>query len=376
MNLRYKSIAILLLYVISFETAYCQTAYDIQFRFHQTPTNRNPNIKWFLQELKATEEKLVEMECALAATKLTKLRKLYYDSPAFDKYLITTSTKVRDMKISAQQIPRPNYSRTISTGLGLRYHIDDIISLPEQENGLKIPIREDPIWSQEIAIDSNSVTDIGHLLCGMDAANHPHPVHFPFPFRFIRVDRNEDAITWIGDLGSVVAEYYYLTKTHNKFIADSKLQELIDEFSPAADNLGNIQASIFKKAPFGKNENGDFYKIFCSFYLGTDNVADSLRKHAFLQFATEIGLKWGTNHFLNKEKMIKSYSKQVGNAAAMYLAVAAKRKGYCNLLIAFPSVLKLRNQPVAAVILEKFFDALQYEIIHSRNNHALSKTKE
>ena len=367
MCLRFSVFAPALFIVFFVKKTYAQQyGTKFHFSFQQHAVDRNPSFTWFLKYFREEENKIENLGELDSSEKLTLLRKIYYDSPSFDKFLIKTSKKSNVKTRSTKQVIRENYIRSVPTGSGLRFHLDDLISVPSDESGTISVLRKDPVWSQEIALDSNSVIDIGHVLCGMDAANYPSSVRFPFPLRFIKIDSNADAITWIGDLGSVVSEYYYHQKVQGAKLSDDQLQLLIDEYASAADNLGNVHSKILSERRTQMKEKLPYSDLIENFYLEQDYPSDSLRKSSFLYFAKAIGLEWNGTAFKNVEVMKRKYSKEVGNAAAMYLAVAARRKGNLNLLIAFPSILKLRKQKITVVLVEKFFNALQQEIIQNQ----------
>ena len=363
MSLHFQRFAPIVFFTLVMRVCAAQHSATIHFSFHQTPLDRNPPVQWFLNRIREEEKSLQLLGIQNRKDQLTNLRKLYYHSPAFDKHLIKTTERNSKRKIVNIQVERENYSRSVPTAVGMPYTIDDLISVPSDEQGTYHELRKDPLWSQEITIDSISVCDIGHVLCGMDAANYPSNVRFPFPFRFIKINSNLDAITWVGDLGSIVSENYYLEKIQKKMTNPAQLQQLVNDYSAAADNLGNVHSFFLGQLFAQDKEERHCSDLLEDFFCGKDITSDSLRRYSFVHFANSIGLEWQGQHFKNEAAVKRKYAKEVGNAAAMYLAVAARRKGVKNLLLAFPSILKLRRQPVATILVDRYFTALREEIL-------------
>ena len=164
-----------------------------------------------------------------------------------------------------------------------------------------------------------------------------------------------DAVTWIGDLGSFLAEVYF-EKRNNGKCELSKQQALLDIFVSSADILGNIDAySIVKKYDL-KSENGKkVSEILADYYLSqkSDNQHD--RYKIFMQmlgFKSDISKK-------NKTKLRKRYIDEVSDAAAFYTAVSAKNISKINALKAIPLILKVSVNPYAKEVVEVFFGQIE-----------------
>ena len=81
--------------------------------------------------------------------------------------------------------------------------------------------------------------DVGHVLAGLDAINHPTTVA---PYYMYEMASNVDAVTWAGDLGSVLAECIFQAMKQGRPLTDAEIQAQIDEYAPTQDMLGNVDA--------------------------------------------------------------------------------------------------------------------------------------
>lgn len=78
--------------------------------------------------------------------------------------------------------------------------------------------------------------DISHLFAGADARNHPSDVEL----YAIHLRSNIEACTWVGDLGSVVAEFIHKTHISLHDVAHTRQKELEDYFD-RSPSLGVFQ---------------------------------------------------------------------------------------------------------------------------------------
>ena len=92
--------------------------------------------------------------------------------------------------------------------------------------------------NKEVVLNDGKVIDIGHLFTGLDAAFHTHPVDDYEIYASIK--RNIDAVTWLGDVGSVIGELYWNRIEKSKLTLN--LQELINDNCSSEDLLADIDS--------------------------------------------------------------------------------------------------------------------------------------
>ncbi len=336
----------------------------LTFRFEAIPTKDNPTMQVFLQNLRAEEAKypLVEQENTQLMT--TRLRKIFYGSPNYDKYLIKGVAAIQP-PYTIREVAVPNFDKNFKTPLGLTVRVIDTVAMPADSSETGAPLRENPYLSQEIQLSEKKVTDIGHTLCGIDAAFHPNSITPPkilgMNISKIKLDNNQHGITWIGDLGSVVAEVYFAERRQKRKLQVLEQQQIADVLSSPADNLGNVDSYIAAQL-FLKENNHKVADLLEKLYLSDELYVKQLRQNRYLIFAKAIGLEWNGNEFVNEAKMLRYYSDQVNDAAAFYYAISAKRGGKWNVVKALPSILKISKSAYAKTVVEAFFEALKKEI--------------
>lgn len=340
-------------------------AQNLHFSFQSSKKlNTQINIDSFLILLRNEEIEYPLDEQLKTSTMITRLRKIFYGSPNYDKYLIKgvsdihSPYKIADFKLETSK-------KSFKNKIGLAIKVADTNAIPKDTNGKIAKIKFDISKTQEVLVTENQIVDIGHLLCGLDAANHPHSVIPPkilgINVTRIKVDKNQDAVTWVGDLGSVLAEVYFAKKSLRRKLTQEEEQQIWDEYASAADNLGNIDSYILSQI-IGAKKFG-MVSIFLSDYYST--IAKDKKRYLF--FAKSIGLEWDGKQFVNKRKMIQYYADQVNDAAAFYFAMSAKNEGKWNVVKALPSILKISHHKYSKVIVEAFFDAIEKELSNSSN---------
>ncbi len=114
--------------------------------------------------------------------------------------------------------------------------------------------RPPPSWasltaSTQYLIDHNVLSiggkdvDMGHLFCGLDATNYPSRISLA---GVVNMRSNKEAVTFVGDLGSVVVEYLHrapgsfhdVARTRN----DAALTPIFDQYIGPADIAGDVDA--------------------------------------------------------------------------------------------------------------------------------------
>ncbi len=352
-----------LIFFFAFSTMFAQK--QISIKLNALPTENNPTIRVFLQNLRAEEAKYSEEEQNDVVLMTTRLRKIFYSSPNYDKYLIKGVADIKAPYSEANEINVPSFVKKIETPLGLEVELIDKVTFTADSSGAVSPLRENLYTSQEVAVSANEVADLGHTLCGIDATFHPNSVTPPkflgIQWTRIKIDKNIDAVTWVGDLGSAVAEVYFAERLKKRKLTIVEQQEVIDQLASAADMLGNIDAYVINKLFVEKNKE-KVTDIFENYYLSDAKKYSDLRKHRFLLFAQAIGLVWNGKSFDNYDKMLKYYTDQVNDSAAFHYAISAKRSGKWNVVKALPSILKMSRNAYAKVIVAAFFEELAKRI--------------
>lgn len=271
---------------------------------------------------------------------VTRIRKIYYGEESWDKHLIQ----------KAKGIPAPytikrEKAAEESVMLGLdvvRYRVT-----PHEANG-EIPVLFN---GQSLRLKDASYLDIGHVFAGLDALQHPQLVDGPFS---VNITNNADAVTWVGDLGSVQAEAQLkLVGNNSKPISESALQLIINEYASPEDMLGNIDAYVIQKYVVpGKMVSA----ILRAYYL--ESNTDYL--HRYSLFAEKIGLKWDGKAFSNYKDWLEKYTDEVNDSAALYLGLNTTSP----VLLQYPAAVGMSMNPGAQFLLLLFLEALKTRICH------------
>lgn len=236
---------------------------------------------------------------------------------------------------------------------------------PKDANGKKPKI----YLNQEVVLEKGShkgiFIDIAHVLCGLDAFNHQHSVYYSDPkwnipaASFIGLDKNVDAVTWIGDLGSALAEAQvkYLNKERDLF--DSEIQRVIDEFSSPQDMLGTIDTyGILQRfeTEVQSNNGMKVSEILHAYYLG--NAMD-FQDHRYVNFSVAIGAVISPSRKIQNWDYLKKYwTDQINDSAALYILALAEKKAYnIDTILYFAGLISMNN--FATVLAESFLTSLE-----------------
>jgi hypothetical protein len=335
------------------------TLFAQNFHFQKNAPDSAITIRECIALLEKEEQKYSEAEQRNTKLMITRLRKIFYGFNSWDKYLIKGVANIKSPYENIVEQAIDASSKSLQTPNRLTIKLIDTISFPTDSTLQKAVLRKNIFSSQEIRLENNSVLDIGHVLCGIDASNHRHAVRTPrflgLPTSSIKISNNMNAVTWIGDLGSFVAEAYFEKRKKGKLSAE-KQQELLDIFMSSADILGDIDAySILEKYDL-KSENGKkVSEIFANHYLPQDTVNQQDRYKMFIK---SLGFKEGISA-KRKAKLIRRYSDEVSDSAAFYTAISARNVSKRNLIKAIPLILKMSINPYAKKITKLFFEQLE-----------------
>lgn len=287
---------------------------------------------------------------------LTRLRKIFYGSEGFNNFLIK---EVADVPVPPPYriVEKIVGRRHVSLGL-LSFDMVDKDIVPVMPNGERPAIFSDG-YSQEVKLESppyqGIAVDIGHVLSGMDAYCHKNDVGLPIPVG-ISIPDNMGPITWVGDLGSVMAEAQILFNNNDMNpLFDSEIQAVIKRYAPPVDMLGNIDAYAISKSFNICATTGckKISQILREYYLG-ENSKQSKR---YSIFAKSIGLVWNGNGFDNEDELVEKYGKQVADAAALYILIGSNKDLRST---GFALVLSWNN--FGKVLVRHFFQSLAIAI--------------
>ena len=279
---------------------------------------------------------------------ITRLRKIFYDREGWNKHLVE----------GAANVPAPYKTTRRITG---REKVDmfgpfdltavrDVYPVTDEQG--KTP---EISTNQEVRLSDGSFVDLGHVFAGLDAFNYPQEVGM----RPVKIASNVGAVTWLGDLGSALAEaqFKYINKGE---VRQAELQAVIDEYSSAQDMLGNIDAYVIKETfAIEKKAGGQKVSdILKSYYLGAaTTTAGQAREHRYSKFARSVGLTgWNGAAFSNETAWVQTYGDEVSDAAALY--IGATTEG----VIGYPSAVGMSQNAGGKYLAQLFLDALKKRI--------------
>lgn len=270
----------------------------------------------FIDLVRQEEEKYPDDEQRDTKLMVTRLRKIFYNTPGWNQFLIP--------KAAAIQPPYSEYvwrvrkkTRVEPFGLLNNFDLVDKEYYPIDLTGKKPSI----YTNAEVMIDTGSTAgafiDMGHVFAGWDAFNNPDSVVAPL-LSEIKINRNWDATTWLGDLGSVLAEAWVIYVNGEQPLKAATLQHLIDEYAPAQDMLGNIDSYVLSIHRF----TGKVSEILELYY--TEQDPRKLQRRRFEFFAQEIGIgPLAQGSFVNSRTRSEMHIDEISDAAALYIAAGA-----------------------------------------------------
>jgi hypothetical protein len=116
-------------------------------------------------------------------------------------------------------------------------------TLPPSWNTPALAAAKDYVAKHQVIPIAGQSVDVGHLLAGADAAKHPTSVSLAAGM--VKLRSNTEATTFIGDLGSVVAEYVHGSKASFRdtaMVRSAVLDSYYTSFASAEDMAGNADA--------------------------------------------------------------------------------------------------------------------------------------
>jgi hypothetical protein len=328
---------------------------------HQPIVEKAPasaiSIRDFIALIEVEERKYPPEEQTNTKLMITRLRKIFYDREGWDNYLIEGAKDIESPYTTEHQ-----EKERFTLEIPFLFNDFDVV---RQEHNVKDSQGNTPdiASNQEISLEDGSYIDLGHVFAGLDALNYPQSVQAP-GLSSIGIDDNVDAVTWVGDLGSVLAEIQFQWIRNDKQISSKERQAIINEYASPQDMLGNIDAYVIDQQ-FDIDETSGGRKvseILREYYLnGSTDQGTPSRDRRYSIFAQAVGLNnWDGTNFSNESEWIDSYTDQVNDAAALY--VGANSEGILGLPGRFGFVLGMSMNAGARTLVEIFLNALKQRI--------------
>lgn len=335
------------------------------------PTNQNiMGISDFIGLMEEIEDDIaINHPEEVRNTKLmiTRFRRIFYNSDGWHTYIIPDAYSPESQSPFGAPCSQERERITVD---GTWYNFDyvDTEVYPCLPGSGERPLI---YLNQEVKLEegssSNLFIDIGHVFAGLDAHNFSGSVGIEIPlFGYLGVERNVDAATWVGDLGSVItfAKIDYINGGKEP-MSNCDFQSHIDKGAPPQDMLGNIDAFVIaENYPINSTENGPkVSEIFKNYYLGVASELlpfDGLQlyqKFRFSSFANSIGLIVDNGNFLNEEIVILNYQDQIADIAGIILAKDGE--GFLDIPTSFPFAFGItRDKASGRVLMELMLEEL------------------
>ncbi|EDX77788.1 hypothetical protein MC7420_3112 [Coleofasciculus chthonoplastes PCC 7420] len=315
------------------------------------------SIRDFIALVEAEERKYSPEEQTNTKLMITRLRKIFYDREGWDNYLIEGAKD-----IEAPYTTEHQEKERFTLAIPFWFNDFDVV---RQEHNVKDSQGNTPdiASNQEISLEDGSYIDLGHVFAGLDALNYPQSVQAPV-LSSIGIDDNVDAVTWVGDLGSVLAEIQFEWIRNDNQISSTEMQAIINEYASPQDMLGNIDTYVIDQQ-FDIDETSGGRKvseILREYYLnGSTDQGTPSRDRRYSIFAQAVGLNnWDGTNFSNESEWIDRYTDQVNDAAALY--VGANSEGTLGLPGRVGFVLGMSTNAGARTLVETFLNALKQRI--------------
>jgi hypothetical protein len=269
-------------------------------------------IRRFIELVEAEEARYPgdEMKTSLM---ITRLRKLFYDSPGWNEHLIPGAAGIPAGRSTSMQVDRRD-------PLDLPGPINATI----RRDHLVVDGNPDIARNQEVALEDGTFCDLGHVFAGLDASNHQTMVDGPGP---INVRNNVDAVTWVGDLASVVGEIMFAEENNGSTaVSAADRQALVNEYASPQDMLGNIDAYAIRSAYGISDTSGRRVStILREFYLGAAGTrGGDARNHRYTRYCGQVGLTWSGGTFTNESAWVTAATNDVTNATMLYIGASTE----------------------------------------------------
>jgi len=273
------------------------------------------SVETFIEEVEKEEDQYFSAGRGDTHEMITRLRKIFYDRKGWDEHLISGAEEVAAPYTTVREEIGRVRVKSGFNGFDMirsRYRV-----ICADEN---VPAIAE---NQEIMLLDSSYADLGHVLAGLDAANHPQDVGIGL----VGVESNLDAVTWVGDLGSVLAETQIRCVNGGSPVPPSEVQPIIDEYAPGQDMLGNIDPYVIARQYDIHLRTGGVRpsEILRNYYLVTGSGhGPPARQHRYSTFARAVKLgECIGSQFEHEAKWMERYVDEVNDAAALYVLANA-----------------------------------------------------
>jgi len=326
-------------------------------------------------ELLQNEENYYPGEQNNTKLMITRLRKIFYDSWGWSTEVIRGAANIEgryEVKMVKDSNSAPKLR--VNNKRDKKYQFVGLVPVVVyRKSDREYPDRAGQVPeiysndNQEVILPDGLYCDIGHILTGIDACNYPAPIT-PLP-RFLRwmynffphVNSNMDFATWLGDIASTAGNFLF-DELQNKTYNRKSEQEVIDEYAPGSDMLGNIDAYAISRLYNISTNWGVKVTQILSDYYGDNGIGKNYRSDRCSIFCDAIGLKsWDGKKFDNEEEWLKYQVKQLRIATAFY--VYGDLDNFKGVTLALKIWLRLYEKKLAfKLLLSLFLNSLKKEI--------------
>lgn len=279
----------------------------------------------FLRVIRAAQDGLAQRERLDTKLVITRLRKVFYDSRGWDELLIPGAAEVR------------------------------AIELPAMAAG----VRE----LQDVRMPDGELVDVGHVLAGLDAINHPVPVAALGAYE---IAANADAVTWAGDLGSVLGEVLFAQRRLDRSLTDAEVQVQVDRCAPPHDMLGNADAYAIAAAHDISPDAGRPVADILLDYYRAPATAGTPRSRRFTTFALAVGIgPLEGAAFAAEQTWLRRRQDEIASAAALYVGATGDLADWGRPAAARAKLALMRtayDAPLCRPLLERFVGSLRAEV--------------
>ena len=322
-------------------------------------------------ELLRIEEDYYPREQDKTDLMITRLRKIFYNTDAWDDILIRPGSKT----------PGRFETVIVKCPPGTGGTTPGYVSYQENNQCVKVMyMRNDRVYGNtrdrqipEIWVDDHADVrlpdgyhcDIGHVLAGLDARQNHHMV-MPrldtfamekdlraFPY----ATNNCDVCTWLGDIATSAANFLFEFVDHGgQLPGEPRMQQIIDQQASASDMMGNIDSYVIyhywrKKMFQSKRVSGMLEE-----YYGNVN----LFKDRYVIFTEQIKLgKLQGGKFSNEVAWLDFYEKEL-RATISFMIYAFGKADQSRVELALQAWLRAYEQVIQIRrLLKLFLDALK-----------------
>ena len=287
------------------------------------------SLSQFLDLLKEEEDYFKKDREDMRLT-ITRLRKIFYDKWGWDTVLIRNAAAIKgrydvevsdcsNQRVAEQTFAKiklyTNYAYTPKCRF-VTYSKNDLVYSHLAGQTPEI-YKFDHV---DVKLPENYHCDLGHVLAGIDALNHPNVIS-PLPNCLLYLykclpyaNSNADVVTWLGDIATASADFVFdFLKNGKTPLHPEKEQYFININASSSDMLGNIDGYVLHHYIYKSQKfKGKTFTEILREYYADDAAGDSLRSLRFHIFTEKIGLRgWNGEKFSNETTWINYYENQL-----------------------------------------------------------------